>query len=132
MILCIGIRIATETPLEAPDSAFLEEDTVVLILSTGRKAKVRFSESGAKVIRCDRFDRKERMEISSYINEEWMRRDIPHRRSAQSLLAELSFHTYSYRMGIEREKSIDADLEYESDPRWYVNIAVAFFETMGL
>jgi hypothetical protein len=105
-------------------------DSSSISLSGGKRCEVIFEENAVKVMDCHRFGREERLEICSYIHEGLSGKGI-HERSIQSLEAELAFHAYCYRLGIEREHSKDADLDVKEDPRWYVVAGYSLLEVLG-
>lgn len=105
-------------------------DSSSISLSGGKSCEILFLEDSVKVMDCHRFNRKERLEICSYIHEGLSGKGI-HERSIQSLEAELAFHAYCYRLGIESEHSKDADLDVKEDPRWYVVAGYSFLEVLG-
>jgi hypothetical protein len=103
-----------------------------LTLSNGQSCVVEFDEANAKVKDCYRYERKERFDICRFISEEWSLSGLPHRRSVQSLEAELAIHSIAYRLGVETESSKNADLGLEEDGRWYVAASCRLAETIGL
>ena len=108
------------------------DNEVVLRLNSEKESRLMFKDGEAIVFDCYSFNRKERLQICSFINDEWKGMSIPHRRSIQSLEAEVAFHSYSYKMGIDMKSAKDANLGYEDDPRWYVDIATSAIEVLGL
>lgn len=114
------------------DAYQVGDNEVVLRLNSEKESRLKFDSCEAIVFDCYSFNRKERLQICSFINDEWKRMGIPHRRSIQSLEAEVAFHSYSYKMGIDMKSAKDANLGYEDDPRWYVDIATSAIEVLGL
>ena len=51
-------------------------------------------------------------------------------RSTISLAAEWKFHNVAYDLNIMRASAKDANLDYVSDPRWYVNTVTDFLATL--
>ncbi len=102
-----------------------------IVLNGGKRAEILFLPDGARVIDCYRYNREERFQISSYIYEKWYE-DGFHERSAQSLESELALHAFSYRLGIAKENSKDADLDIKGDDRWYVFAGYSLIEVLGL
>jgi len=101
-------------------------------LRDGKECEIVFLPDAARVMDCQRFDRKERFEIAAYVDESWRRMGLTHLRSVQSLEAELAFHVFSYRLGIEKERAINADLNRDKDERWYVVASYNAIEALGL
>lgn len=129
-VLCLFIR--TEIQLGYAGKSFSSEDKETIVLSDGKEARIRFDDASAKVMDSFRFDSQERFEICSYILKSLDGTPRQTNRSIQSMEAELSLHAYAYRLGIEKGKSKDADLDYSEDPRWYVRMATSLFEVAGL
>jgi hypothetical protein len=101
-------------------------------LRDGKECEIVFLPDAARVMDCQRFDREERFEIAAYVDEFWRRMGLPHLRSVQSLEAELAFHVFSYRFGIEKERAVNADLNRDKDERWYVVASYNAIEALGL
>ena len=106
-------------------------DETSIVLNGGKRAEILFLPDRAKVLDCYQFNRKERFQISSYIYETWEKDGIKER-SAQNLESELALHAFSYRLGIAKENSKDADLDILGDERWYVSAGYTFIEVLGL
>ncbi len=53
-------------------------------------------------------------------------------RSINNLEAELKLHAVLYELGVSKESTRDADLEYREDNRWYVRSATMFFQILGI
>ena len=131
--ICFFIRNSLDISRYSYFDAYQAGDNeVVLRLDSEKESRLKFDSCEAVVFDCYSFNRKERLQICSFINDEWKRMGIPHRRSIQSLEAEVAFHSYSYKMGIDMKSAKDANLGYEDDPRWYVDIATSAIEVLGL
>ena len=48
-------------------------------------------------------------------------------RQFTDMLGELRLHNFLYRIGYKSENTADADLDYDGDDRWYVNIISKLF-----
>lgn len=131
--VCFFIRNSIDiNNCDSFDAYRVSDNEIVLNLSSNTVSRLMFKDNEAIVFDCYSFNRKERLQICSFINDEWKRMGIPHRRSIQSLEAEVAFHSYSYKVGIRMESAKDASLGYEDDPRWYVDIATSTIEVLGL
>ncbi|MCI1734248.1 MAG: hypothetical protein LKM30_00720 [Bacilli bacterium] len=131
--ICFFIRNSLDINRYGCFNAYQVDDSeVVLRLDSERESRLKFDNCEAVVFDCYLFNRKERLQICSFINDEWKRMGIPHRRSIRSLEAEVAFHSYSYKIGIDMKSAKDANLGNEDDPRWYVDIATSAIEVLGL
>lgn len=103
-----------------------------LVLASGKEGDIAIYDDFASVRDCARFDKEDRHEICLHIDRSWRRMGLAHLRSVESLEAELSAHCYAYRLGIERNRSKDAELERRGDKRRYVRLMAVAFEAIGL
>ena len=126
-LIVTAIRIAMAKPKEA---RILGENT--LVLSSGKEAIVEIGEDCASVKNCYLYGREDRLSICFYIDRRWKEMGLNHERSVESLEAELSLHSYCYLLGIERERSKDAELDRVEDPRAYVRVGYKTLEALGI
>ena len=47
-------------------------------------------------------------------------------------MAEISLHSYLYKLGVEESSTKDADLEFNEDSRWYVRTGTILFQIFGI
>ncbi len=75
-----------------------------------------FSIDSAKVIDAYKLTRRERYEAAIYIDSYW-RKEGKHFRSIESIEAEIYAHRIAYLLGIDKERSKDADIDLKEDKR---------------
>lgn len=91
-----------------------------------------FSSDSVKVKDCHKLSKEEQIEVVSFIVNYLKRNNINYDRTVNNLLAELSLHNKLYKLGIEKDRTIDADLEYCADNRWYVRTSTLLFQILGI
>lgn len=106
-------------------------ETTTYTLRTGKEVEVEFNRDSLKIKDCYLLGRQERLELLAYIKtneivEEKCRRTIG------NLEGELVAHAYLYDLGIKKASTVDADLEYIEDPRWYVRFLTGMFQLLGV
>ncbi len=88
------------------------------------------SDDSIKVIDSYKLSRKERYEVSIYINS-YLKEIGIHDRSIESIEAEIYLHRIAYFLNIDRTKSKDADIDYKEDKRVYVKISYLILMLLG-
>ena len=53
-------------------------------------------------------------------------------RTINNFVAEISLHSYLYKLGIAETSTKDADLEFVEDSRWYVRTGTLLFQIFGI
>ena len=98
-------------------------------MSGGLTAEVVYYQDSLKIKDCYKLDREARLELLSMIYSDARDRFD---RTIMSMEGELAAHCYLYHFGIEKASTVDADLEYKSDDRWYVRLASALLQILGV
>lgn len=91
-----------------------------------------FSDSSVKVKDCHKLSKEEKVQVVSFIVTYLDSNDIYYDRTINNLVAEISLHSYLYKLGISKTSTIDADLEYVEDSRWYVRTGTLLFQIFGV
>lgn len=91
-----------------------------------------FSDSSVKVKDCHKLSKEEKVQVVSFIVTYLDSNDIYYDRTINNLVAEISLHSYLYKLGISKASTIDADLEYVEDSRWYVRTGTLLFQIFGV
>lgn len=91
-----------------------------------------FSDSSVKVKDCHKLSKEEKVQVVSFIVTYLDSNDIYYDRTINNLVAEISLHSYLYKLGISKTSTIDADLEYVEDSRWYVRTGTIIFQLFGV
>lgn len=130
-IHCISATFFVRNCIDISQAEYRRTNETSLTLEGGKTAEIVFSPDGAKVLNCHRFNRKERLQISSFIRDEWAEDGI-HERSVQSLESEIALHAFSYRLGIAKDRAKDADLGIYGDGRWYISAGCSLIQVLGL
>ena len=118
----------------AEDFTYQEmKPTVFLELSSGETAELDFGKSSVKVKDSHLYDDKDEIfEILLFIRSYTTERDINLQRTNTSLYGEYRLHAILYQCGYKETSTKDLDLEYVSDPRWYVNVCSAIIGWLGI
>lgn len=91
-----------------------------------------FSSDSVKVKDCHKLSKVEQIEVVSFIVDYLKRNNIYYERTINNFLAELSLHEKLYKLGVEKERTIDSDLEFIEDSRWYVRVTTIIFQILGI
>lgn len=91
-----------------------------------------FSDNSVKVKDCHELSKEEQVQVASFIVTYLESNDIYYDRTINNLVAEISLHSYLYKLGISKASTIDADLEYVEDSRWYVRTGTIIFQFFGV
>ena len=89
-----------------------------------------FFDDSAKVVDAYKLTRKERYETAIYIDYCW-RNEGYHFRSIESIEAEIYAHRIAYRLGIDKSRSKDADIDLKEDKRLYVKASYIILMAFG-
>lgn len=91
-----------------------------------------FLDNSVKVKDCHKLSKEEQVQVASFIVAYLESNDIYYDRTINNLVAEISLHRYLYKLGISEASTIDADLEYVEDSRWYVRTGTLLFQIFGI
>lgn len=98
-------------------------------VSDGKNVEVIYYSESLKIKDCYRLDREERWELLSQIYSDAGK---SFDRTIMNAEGELAAHCYLYRLGIKKASTVDADLEYKYDGRWYVRLVSALLQILGV
>lgn len=106
---------------------------VVLILNPKDKVTIEFDETSAIVWDAYRYDDRPMMvKIIRFIRYYCEENGVKITRENSELWGELRLHTTLYKMGNRQSQTINADIDYTSDERWYVNVVSRVLGRMGI
>lgn len=112
--------------LNSTDDAFdyeeNEEGRVELNLNRGKRVTIIFSATDAEVVGAYQYDRPDVVRIIRFIRYYCELHKVKLARCNSDLWGEYRLHTTLYKVGYRRSQTGDANLDYESDKRWYVNV----------
>ena len=97
-----------------------------------KNVDIYFSDCSVKVKDCHKLSKEEQVQVASFIVTYLESNDIYYDRTINNLVAEISLHSYLYKLGISKASTIDADLEYVEDSRWYVRTGTLLFQIFGV
>lgn len=97
-----------------------------------KNVDIYFSDCSVKVKDCHKLSKEEQVRVASFIVTYLESNDIYYDRTINNLVAEISLHSYLYKLGISETSTIDADLEYVEDSRWYVRTGTLLFQIFGI
>ena len=110
-----------------------EEGRVELSLDEGERVTIIFNETNVEVVGAYRFnDRPDVVRIIRFIRYYCEKNDVNVKRKNSDLWGEYRLHTALYKVGYKRSQTGDANLDYESDKRWYVNALGSVIGWLGL
>ena len=93
-------------------------------------ANIVFSDDSVKVVDAYKLTKKERYETAIYIDSFW-RNEGYHFRSIESIEAEIYAHRIAYLLGIDKNRSKDADIDLIEDKRLYVKASYIALMAFG-
>ncbi len=108
------------------------DNTIYYQIKPHYLVEIVFYPKKVQVTDCYQLNKKERYEISSFINYYLTKERVFLNRSVNNLRSELTFHAIAYQLKIHEKQAIHADLEYAGDQRWYIRIICKLFEIFGL
>ena len=95
---------------------------VELEMSDGETVRLRFDKEVVKAEQSYRVkDRAGQIYLTAFIYSYAQEKEIHIERKFTDMLGELRLHNALYAVGYKREQTTDADLDFTSDKRWYVN-----------
>ena len=97
-----------------------------------KKVNIYISNDSIALSNCHDLKKDERIALLCYIKNCLRDSGVRIERSINNLEAELILHSLLYKAGLFKSHTEVADLEFDSDPRWYVNTGVIFFQILGI
>ena len=97
-----------------------------------KNVDIYFSDCSVKVKDCHKLSKEEQVQVALFIVTYLESNDIYYDRTINNLVAEISLHSHLYKLGISETSTIDADLEYVEDSRWYVRTGTLLFQIFGI
>lgn len=119
------------------DNAFEYEESkkgrVELTLNKGERVAIIFNETNVEVVGAYRFDeRPDVVKIIRFIRYYCEENDVEVEKTNSDLWGEYRLHTALYKVGYKRSQTGDANLDYGSDKRWYVNVLGSVIGWLGI
>ena len=110
-----------------------ENGSVELTLNQRKMVTLEFDETSVKVSGAYRYDdRPEMVEIIRFIRYYCDKNGIRITRKNSDLWGELRLHTVLYKMGYREVHTLNAEIDYEEDDRWYVNVVSTVLGRIGI
>ena len=111
----------------------VQDDVVHLKLASGIDVELRFGENSVKIKEAYRVSTvKEQTQVILFIKSHLHRKDKRLTQTTTDCVGEYRLHYTLYHYGYEIEHTKDVDLEYASDPRWYVNVCSRLLGWTGI
>lgn len=111
----------------------VQEDRVSLDLGDGVNVELRFGKSSVLIKDAYRVSTtKEQAKIILFIGSYLRKEGKQLTRSNTDCLGEYRLHCELYKQGYEQARTKDVDLEYDNDPRWYVNLCSRIIGWTGI
>ena len=105
-----------------------DDGTVSLRALGGRKINMRFGERSVRIEKSYREkDTAEQTYVIMFILYFAKSKGIEIQNDFTDMLGELRLHNFLYGIGYRNENTADADLDYNGDGRWYVNLFSKLF-----
>lgn len=110
-----------------------EEGEVELALTKGKKVTVLFYETNVEIREAYRFtDKEEVIGIIRFIRFYCEEKGVKITRENSDLWGEMRLHTALYKIHYKTSQTSDANIDYESDKRWYVNAVAGILGWIGI
>ena len=135
LIVCTNFVIITTHVYEYKNNTFNVERVSNEAFSQKVNDKdviIVFSSDSVKIKDCQTLSKEEQVEVVSFIIDYLESNDIYYDRTVNNFVAELSLHSYLYKLGIAESSTKDADLEFNEDSRWYVRTGTILFQIFGI
>lgn len=117
------------------DDAFEYEESgkgrVELALNKGQRVTIIFNETNAEVVGAYQYERPDVVRIIRFIRYYCDTHNVEVKRTNSDLWGEYRLHTALYKVGYKRSQTGDANLDYDSDKRWYVNVLGSVIGWLG-
>ena len=84
------------------------------------------------MVDCYKLSKEEQVQVISFVIDYLETNGIYYDRTLNNFVAELSLHSYLYKLGIKESSTKDADLEFTEDSRWYVRTGTLLFQIFGI
>ena len=108
-------------------------NVVILDLGDEINVELHFGKSSVKIVDAYRVSTKnEQTQIILFIQSYLQSQDKSLSRMITDYVGEYRLHCKLYQCGYEVARTKDVDLEYERDPRWYVNVCSRLLGWTGL
>ena len=135
LIVCTNFVIITTHVYEYKNNTFNVErvsDETFSQKVNDKAVIIVFSSDSVKIEDCQNLSKEEQVEVVSFIIDYLKTNDIYYDRTINNFVAELSLHSYLYKLGIAESSTKDADLEFIEDSRWYVRTGTLLFQLFGI
>lgn len=135
LIVCTNFVIITTLVYEYKNNTFSVErvsDETFSQKVNDKDVIIVFSSDSVKIKDCQSLSKEEQVEVVSFIIYYLRSNDIYYDRTINNFVAEISLHSYLYKLGIAESSTKDADLEFIEDSRWYVRTGTLLFQMFGI
>ena len=110
-----------------------EKGNVYLTLNQRERVTLVFDETNVKVSSTYRYDdRPEMVEIIRFIRYYCEENGFEIKRTNSDLWGEMRLHTTLYKMGYREAHTLNAEIDYDKDDRWYVNAVGSVLGWIGI
>lgn len=111
----------------------VQGNTVALDFGNGMNVNLRFGENSVKIIDAYRVSTtKDQTQIILFVQSYLHKQGKELSRKVTDCVGEYRLHCKLYEFGYEKERTKDVDLEYDGDPRWYVNVCSRLLGWLGI
>ena len=121
LLSSITLKADAVKPVTTVPSKYI--DSISFATQTGKNTVLTFYSDHVNIADSYRYDFDERMYVLNQVQDFAKNNDIEIKRSIRMLESEWYIHNVCYTLGIERSSTKDADLDFVSDARWFVNFA---------
>ena len=110
-----------------------ERGRVELFLNQKDSVTLEFEETSVKVFKAYRYDgRSEMVKIIRFIRYYSDKNGFKISRTNSDFWGELRLHTALYKMGYREEHTLNAEIDFDKDDRWYVNVVGKVLGWIGI
>ena len=111
----------------------IEKGRVELYLNQRDRVTLVFDETNVEVSSAYRYDdRPEMVEIIRFIRYYCEMNGLEIKRTNSDLWGEMRLHTTLYKMGYREAHTLNAEIDYDKDDRWYVNAVGSVLGWIGI
>lgn len=135
-IVCAALTYRNNKIINSTETTFAyreEDGGVLLTLQNQEEIRLQFESDSVKIIQSYKHNCTETIfRTVQFVRFYAQGRGYEIQRKITEMYGEIRLHNIAYNLGYKRERTVDCDLDYTADRRWYVNMASKVIGWVGL